>query len=78
MAPNREQQERERGDAERKASADALEIASKVERVAGRKTRKARRRRALIKDAIIAIAVAVALVGVWKLIPLLARVVAVP
>jgi hypothetical protein len=41
-----------------------------------------RRRRLLvrnvIKDAIIAVAVALTLVGAWKMIPLVARVIAVP
>jgi hypothetical protein len=37
-----------------------------------------RRRTALVRDAVIAVAVALALVGAWKLIPLAARVVAVP
>jgi hypothetical protein len=37
-----------------------------------------RRRRELIKDAVIAVVVAFALFGAWKLIRLVARVVAVP
>jgi len=78
MDPNRRAQDRESAAAERKAGADAREVVSKMERAAGGEARKARGRRALIRDAIIAIAVAVALVGAWKLIPLLARVVAVP
>jgi hypothetical protein len=66
MGPNRRAQERERA-AERKAAADAREIIEKAERAA---SRRARTRRALIWDAVIALAVALMLFGVWKVIAL--------
>jgi hypothetical protein len=61
MDPNRRAQERERA-AERKAAAAARELVAKAERSA----RRARRRGALIKDALIAIIVALILYGAWK------------
>jgi hypothetical protein len=64
MGPNRRDQERQRA-AERKAAADAREIVSKVERTSGRK---ARRRRALIRDGVVAVVIALMLFGAWKLI----------
>jgi hypothetical protein len=70
MGPNRRTQERERA-AERKAAADAREVISRAERSA---RRSAHRRRILIRDAMIAIAVACALVGVWELIDWLASI----
>jgi hypothetical protein len=62
MGFNRRAQERERAAAERKAAAAARELVAKAERTA----RRARRRRALIKDALIAIIVALILYGAWK------------
>ena len=64
MGPNRRDQERQRA-AERKAAADAREIVSKVERTSGRK---ARRHRALIRDGVVAVVIALMLFGAWKLI----------
>jgi hypothetical protein len=61
MGPNREQRERA---AERKAAAHARDIISKAERAA----RRARRRRALTRDLVIAIFIALMLFGLWKLI----------
>ena len=75
MGPNRRAQEREQATAERKAAADAREIVAKAERSA---SRRARRRRALIRDVVIASAIAFIIFGAWKVIALLARVVAVP
>jgi hypothetical protein len=66
MLPNRRAQERERA-AERKAAADAREVISRAERSA---SRRARRRRVVIRDAALALAVALILFGVWKSIPL--------
>jgi hypothetical protein len=71
MSPNREQRERV---AERKAAATARDIISKAERTA----RRARRRRALRRDLVIAIFIALTLFGLWKLISWPSLVVAVP
>ena len=68
MRPNRQDQERLRA-AERKAAAEAREIISKAERAASWKWR---RRRALIEDTVLAVAIALVLFGLWKLVPLLA------
>jgi hypothetical protein len=68
MARNRKAQERERA-AERKAAADAREVISRAERSASRSSRL---RRILIRDAMIAIAIACALVGAWELVVWLA------
>jgi hypothetical protein len=73
MAPNRRAQEHER--AERKAEADARQVISKAERAA---SRRARKRTSLVRDAVLAIAFAFILFGGWKLISLIARVVAFP
>jgi hypothetical protein len=76
MGPNRRaQQERERATAERKAAAAARQLVSKAERTASRRSR---RRKALMMDVVIAVAVAFLLLGAWKLIALLGRVVVVP
>ena len=66
MLPNRRAQERQRA-AERKAASDAREVISKTERAA---SRSARRRGALIRDALFALAVALILFGAWKAIAL--------
>jgi hypothetical protein len=68
MRPNRRDQDRLRA-TERKAAAEALEIISKAERAA---SRKGRRRKALIKDIVLAVAIALILFGLWKLVPVLA------
>lgn len=65
MGPNRRAQERERA-AERKAAADAREFISNAERAASR----TRRRRALIRDAGVALVITLMLFGAWKLIAL--------
>jgi hypothetical protein len=75
MGPNRRAQERGRAAAERKAAAAAQELVSKAERAAGQRARK---RRALIRDAVFAIVLALVLFVAWKLISWLALVVAVP
>ncbi len=74
MGPNRRDQDRLRA-AERTAAAEAREIISKAERAAGRK---ARRRRALVRDAVIAGVVAIILAAIWKPLGLLLTAVAVP
>jgi hypothetical protein len=60
---------------ERKAAADTRAIISKVERAASRKVR---RRRALIRDAIIAVVVAIIIAALWKPLSLLLTAVPVP
>jgi hypothetical protein len=70
MGPNRRAQERERA-AERKAAADARKIMSRAGRSA---SRNAYTRRILIRDAMIAIAIAFALVGAWELVAWLASI----
>jgi hypothetical protein len=65
MSPNRRAQERERA-AERKAAVAVRKLFSKAERAAW----KARRRRAIVRDAIIAVVIALVLFCAWKLIPL--------
>jgi hypothetical protein len=70
MGPNRRARERERA-AERKAAADARKVISRAELLA---SRKARRRRSLIRDALIAVAVACILVGGWELFDWLASI----
>jgi hypothetical protein len=67
MRPNRRERERLRA-AERKAAAEAREIISKAERAASRKVR---RRKALIRDIVLAVAIALVLIGLWKLVPVL-------
>jgi hypothetical protein len=74
MRPNRRDQDRLRA-AERKAGAEAREIISKAERAAGRK---ARRRKALLRDAVIAVVVAITIAAIWKPLSLLLAAVAVP
>jgi hypothetical protein len=68
MRPNRRDQERTRA-TERQAAAKAREIISKAERAASRKVR---RRRALINDIALAVAIALVLFGLWKLVPVFA------
>jgi hypothetical protein len=74
MRPNRRDQERQRA-VERKAAADTRAIISKAERAASRKVR---RRKALIRDAIIAVVVAIVIAALWKPLGLLLTAVAVP
>jgi type II secretory pathway component PulM len=74
MRPNRQNQERLQA-VERKAVAEAREIISKAERAAGRN---ARRRKALIRDAVIALVVAIIIAALWKPLILLLTAVAVP
>lgn len=66
MGPN--SQERQRA-AERKAAADARQIISKAERIAGRRARK---RKALIRDVVIAIIVALIVFGASRVVASLA------
>jgi hypothetical protein len=54
---------------ERKAADEARQIISKAERAASRKRQ---RRRALIEDIVLAVAIALVLFGLWKLVPVLA------
>jgi hypothetical protein len=68
MRPNRRNQERTRV-TERQAAAKAREIISKAERATSRKRQ---RRRALIEDIVLAVAIALVLFGLWKLVPGLA------
>jgi len=68
MRPNRRDQERLRA-VERKAAAKAREIISKAERATSRKRQ---RRRALIADIVLAVAIALVLFGLWKLVPVMA------
>jgi hypothetical protein len=67
MRPNRRDRERLRA-AERKAAAEAREIISKAERASSRKVR---RRRALIRDIVLAVVITLILFGLWKLVPVL-------
>jgi hypothetical protein len=62
MGPNRRAQERER-----RAAADAREVISRAERLA---SRRARTRRGLIRDAVLALVIALILFGAWKAIAL--------
>jgi hypothetical protein len=60
---------------ERKAAAEARAIISRAERAASRKVR---RRKALIRDAIIAVVVAIIIAALWKPLDLLLTAVPVP
>jgi hypothetical protein len=60
---------------ERKAAAETRAIISRAERAA---SRKGRRRKALIRDAIIAVVVAIIIAALWKPLSLLLTTVAVP
>jgi hypothetical protein len=60
---------------ERKAAAETRAIISRAERAA---SRTGRRRKALIRDAIIALVVAIIIAALWKPLSLLLTAVAVP
>ncbi len=74
MGPNRRAQGRERAD-ERRAAAHAREVIAKAERAAGRKGRS---RKALIRDAVIAVVIAIIIAAFWKPMVVLLTAIAVP
>jgi uncharacterized protein involved in exopolysaccharide biosynthesis len=65
MGSNRRALERKRA-AERKAAADAREVISRAERLVSPSAHK--RRIILIRDAVLALAIACVLVGTWELV----------
>jgi hypothetical protein len=81
MNPNRRIQERKRAEAakrteaERKAAVETREIIAKAQRATSRRTQK---RRALIRDAIVALVVAITFGVFWKQLIILLTGVAVP
>ena len=68
MGPNRRGQESERAAAERKAALAARELVAKAQRT----SRRARTRRAVVRDGVLAIVIALILFGLWKVALVLA------
>jgi hypothetical protein len=69
MRPNRRHEERQRA-LERKAAVQAREIISKAERAA---SRKGQRRKAIVGEIVLSVAIALVLFGLWLLFQVLTQ-----